>query len=78
VAKDVGLNYVYLGNVPDHTLEHTYCPECKRVVVERNGFDISGWHLDEQNRCKYCGYEISIVGRLSGAVNEERLMPIIT
>lgn len=77
VAKDVGLNYVYLGNVLGHALEHTYCPECKKVVVERNGFDISGWHLDEQNRCKYCGYEIPIVGRLSSAVNEERLMPII-
>ena len=25
VAKEVGLKYVYLGNVPGHKWEHTYC-----------------------------------------------------
>jgi len=77
IAKEVGLNYVYLGNVPGHPLEHTYCPECGHVVVERLGFDISGWHLNDQNRCVYCGNEIPIVGRLSKSVNEERFMPVI-
>jgi pyruvate formate lyase activating enzyme len=77
VAKEVGLNYVYLGNVPGHPLEHTYCAGCGKVVVERIGFDITGWHLDDQNRCKYCGNEIPIVGQLSKTVNEERFMPVI-
>ena len=77
VAKEVGLNYVYLGNVPGHPLEHTYCPECGKVVVERLGFDITGWHMDDQNRCKHCGNEIPIVGHLSKSINEERFIPII-
>jgi pyruvate formate lyase activating enzyme len=77
IAKQVGLNYVYLGNIPGHPLEHTYCPECGHVVVERLSFDISSWKLDNQNRCKYCGNEIPIVGRLSKSVNEERFMPVI-
>ena len=77
IAKEVGLNYVYLGNVPGHRLEHTYCPECGEIVVERNGFDIAGWNLDKQNRCKRCGNEIPIVGHLSKAINEERFIPII-
>ncbi len=77
IAKEVGLNYVYLGNVPGHPLENTYCPECSKVVVERSGFDITGWHLDDQNRCKYCGNEIPIVGQLSKSINEERFIPII-
>jgi pyruvate formate lyase activating enzyme len=77
VAKEVGLNYAYLGNVPGHPLEHTYCSECGKVVVERFGFDISSWHLDEQNRCEYCGNEIPIVGHLSKSINEERFVPII-
>jgi pyruvate formate lyase activating enzyme len=77
IAKQVGLNYVYLGNVPGHPLEHTYCPECGHVVVERLGFDISSWNLDDENRCNYCGNEIPIVGRLSKSVNEERFMPVI-
>jgi pyruvate formate lyase activating enzyme len=77
VAKEVGLNYVYLGNVPGHPLEHTYCSGCGKMVVERFGFDITGWHMDDQNRCKYCGNEIPIVGRLSKSINEERFIPII-
>jgi len=77
IAKQVGLNYVYLGNVPGHTLEHTHCPECGKVVVERLGFDITGWHMDDQNRCKHCVKEIPIVGRLSKSINEERFIPII-
>ena len=78
IAREAGLNYVYLGNVPGHPLEHTYCVECKRIVVERVGFDIAGWHLDDQNRCKYCGNEIPIVGQLSDTANENRFMPILT
>ena len=77
VAKEVGLNYVYLGNVPGHPLEHTYCPECKTVVVERLGFDITGWHLDNQNRCQNCGNEIPIVGQLSNQLTKKRFMPIV-
>jgi hypothetical protein len=33
--------------------------------------------MDNQNRCKYCGNEIPIVGHLSKSVNEERFIPII-
>ncbi len=77
VAKEVGLNYVYLGNVPGHPLEHTYCPECGRMVVERLGFDITGWHLDKENGCLHCGNEIPRVGHLSKSINEEHFIPII-
>jgi len=77
VAKSVGLNYVYIGNVPGHPLEHTYCAGCGKVVVERMGFDITGWYLNDQNQCKYCGNEIPIFGNLSKSVNEERFMPIM-
>lgn len=77
VAKSVGLNYAYLGNAPGHPLENTYCPGCGEVVVERVGFDIAGWHLDYQNRCRRCGNEIAIVGKLSKAIDEDRFVPVI-
>jgi pyruvate formate lyase activating enzyme len=76
VAKAVGLNYAYLGNVPGHPLEHTYCPACGKIVVDRMGFDITGWHMDAHNRCKNCDNEIPIVGNLSKAVNEERFIAV--
>lgn len=74
-AKDEGLNYAYVGNVPGHKLEHTYCPDCKRIVVERFGVEIIGWHLTENNSCQYCGERIAIEGKLSNTVNEKRFLP---
>jgi len=63
VVKGEGLDYVYLGNLWGHPLEHTYCPGCGTVAVERYGFTIAGWNLDERNRCVACGHPIPIVGR---------------
>lgn len=77
VAKDAGLRYVYLGNVPGHPLENTYCPECGQIAVRRYGFDIVAWNLDENNRCSYCGYPIPIVGSLANGAMEERFIPVI-
>jgi pyruvate formate lyase activating enzyme len=76
VAKAVGLNYVYIGNVPGHPLEHTYCPQCGNVAVERMGFDITRWHLNDRNQCKHCGNQIPIIGQLSKSVNEDRFMSV--
>ncbi|GBC69055.1 hypothetical protein HRbin01_00746 [archaeon HR01] len=63
IARQEGLQYVYIGNVPGHRLENTYCPGCGEVVVERHGYDILDWRLDEKNRCIKCGHGIPIVGR---------------
>jgi pyruvate formate lyase activating enzyme len=67
IAKQEGLKYAYLGNVPGHPLEHTYCPECKGIAIERYGFSIASWNLDENNCCKSCGYPIPIIGKLRRA-----------
>ncbi len=61
-AKDVGLKYVYIGNVPGHPLENTYCPECGELLIQRYGFDIIEWRLSEGNKCPKCGAKINIVG----------------
>ncbi|MDG7042532.1 MAG: AmmeMemoRadiSam system radical SAM enzyme [Nitrososphaerota archaeon] len=65
IAKEEGLNYVYVGNVHGHKYENTYCPKCGTAVIERNGFDIVSWNLDESNRCLNCGNQIPIVGGLN-------------
>lgn len=64
IAVQEGLEYVYLGNVWGHRLEHTYCPGCGGTVVERFGFTIRRWKLDRDNRCPACGHQVPIVGRL--------------
>jgi len=38
IAMDVGLNYVYLGNVPGHDGENTFCPKCGKRLITRVGY----------------------------------------
>lgn len=72
IATDAGLKYAYIGNVPGHPLEHTYCPECKKIVIRRYNFEILEWSLEKDNQCKYCGNKIPIVGKLNPAYKEKR------
>jgi pyruvate formate lyase activating enzyme len=57
ISKAEGLEYVYLGNVPGHPAESTYCPQCGKVVIERQGFRILQTNL-KGNRCVSCNREI--------------------
>ncbi len=63
-AKNQGLNYVYMGNVPGHPAENTYCPNCDSAVIKRNSFDITEWNLTNDMRCPVCGNQIPIKGKL--------------
>jgi len=53
IADAEGLHYCYIGNVPGHPAENTYCPKCRRAVVERAGMSLRSISLD-RGRCRYC------------------------
>ncbi len=72
VAKEEGLHYVYIGNVPGHELENTYCPNCGTLVVRRFGFEILEWRLDSEFRCPNCGYKLNFSGRLYPTYRSDR------
>ncbi|HXV51007.1 MAG TPA: AmmeMemoRadiSam system radical SAM enzyme [Nitrosopumilaceae archaeon] len=72
IAKEEGLSYAYLGNVPGHPLEHTYCAGCNGIAVKRYGFDIVEWNLDQNNKCKLCGNQIPITGTLDEKYKRKR------
>lgn len=61
IAKEEGINYVYIGNVPGHKYENTYCPNCKRPVIKRYSFYVYEINLDG-DRCKFCGSKIFLKG----------------
>ena len=63
IALEEGVYYVYIGNVPGHDGENTYCPNCGKLLVRRFGFDVVEWNLAEGNKCKYCGEKIAIKGK---------------
>lgn len=58
IAKDAGINYVYIGNVPNNKAENTYCPKCDKVLLERKGFTILANNITD-NRCAFCGEKIA-------------------
>jgi pyruvate formate lyase activating enzyme len=56
-AHQEGLHYVYLGNVPGHPGENTYCHRCGCLLVKRQVFDVLEYHI-HQGKCKYCQTQI--------------------
>jgi pyruvate formate lyase activating enzyme len=57
VSKAEGLEYVYLGNLPGHPAESTYCPKCGELLIKRTGFRILRNHLNG-NECPKCHHVI--------------------
>jgi len=53
IADAEGLHFVYIGNVPGHPAQNTYCPKCRKMLVERLGFT-AGQMLIRKNSCPYC------------------------
>ncbi len=37
IARDIGLNYVYTGNIDDSETQSTYCIQCGELLIERTG-----------------------------------------
>jgi pyruvate formate lyase activating enzyme len=53
IAIKEGIKYVYIGNIPGDPSSNTYCPGCKKLLVERKGYTISQNHIIG-SRCRYC------------------------
>jgi AmmeMemoRadiSam system radical SAM enzyme len=54
IAQRTGLKFVYTGNIYDPEGQSTYCPECGKKVIDRQGYEIGAYHL-KGNRCEACG-----------------------
>jgi pyruvate formate lyase activating enzyme len=57
VALSSGLQYVYIGNIPGHEGENTFCPRCKKLLIQRTGYMVGEVHL-KGGKCGYCGKPI--------------------
>jgi pyruvate formate lyase activating enzyme len=56
-AMDVGLKYVYIGNIR-HEGENTYCPKCKKMLIEREGYFVKQNNI-ANGKCKFCSTSIA-------------------
>ncbi|MFH1540567.1 MAG: AmmeMemoRadiSam system radical SAM enzyme [Elusimicrobiota bacterium] len=58
IAIAEGLKYVYVGNVPLGNIgENTYCPKCKKLIIERQGFWVVN-NCVKNGKCNFCGQKI--------------------
>ncbi len=59
MAKASGLHFPYIGNVPGHKFENTYCPSCGEVIIKRHGLKLDEVEVGfSGNSCPNCGSAI--------------------
>jgi len=57
IALSAGIKYSYIGNVPGSQCENTFCPQCKKLLVERKGFFIAKNNI-VNSKCSFCQEQI--------------------
>jgi pyruvate formate lyase activating enzyme len=53
-----GIHYAYVGNVPGHPGNHTYCPGCRKIVIARSNFFVTSNDI-RAGRCRFCQHPIA-------------------
>lgn len=61
MAREAGIKYVYVGNVPGSDGENTKCPDCGELLIHRNGFSVGSNNLKKDKKCPQCGAGIDII-----------------
>lgn len=55
IAQEMGLKYVYTGNLANIQTSTTYCKNCHSPLIVRNGYELVGYQIDSEGRCLHCG-----------------------
>jgi pyruvate formate lyase activating enzyme len=55
IALANGVHHAYTGNVHDVDGGSTYCHVCGATLIRRDWYDILGWELTDDGRCRRCG-----------------------
>ncbi len=58
IARQSGLAFPYVGNIHDERRQSTYCPECRKLLIQRDWYEIGHYAL-HGNHCPDCGTEIA-------------------
>ena len=61
IAKDQGMNYVYIGN--DASRDDTHCPKCGSLLIKRSGLRLIKSYL-KGKKCPKCGFSVPIIGNI--------------
>ncbi len=59
IAIDMGIEYVYLGNMPADN--NSYCPNCGELLIARERYCNRDKNRIENGRCANCGHKLNFV-----------------
>ena len=59
IAIDMGLEYVYLGNMPADN--NTYCPNCGELLIARERYCNRDKNRIKDGHCRNCGHKINLI-----------------
>jgi pyruvate formate lyase activating enzyme len=62
IAGEEGLDYVYVGNVPGHERNSTFCPSCGKRIIGRMHFSVLSLDV-AKGKCRFCGHAIPGIWR---------------
>jgi len=63
-ARDIAMkkiNYVYVGNILQDEWNNTYCHNCKKLVILREGYFVIEKNYSN-GKCNFCKTPLPIVG----------------
>ena len=60
IGAEEGLHFVYAGNLPGSVgrWEHTWCPSCQALLIQRLGYHIRANRIGSRGTCPDCGTRI--------------------
>jgi pyruvate formate lyase activating enzyme len=76
IARDTGVHHAYTGNVHDPEGQSTWCHHCGERLIERSGYEIGQWNLDDHGRCAGCGTPLAGVFEARPSAWGTRRVPI--
>ena len=58
IALKKGIRHVYVGNVHHEESDSTYCPACRKRLIGRDWYNLTGWNLSKDGKCPDCDMKI--------------------
>jgi pyruvate formate lyase activating enzyme len=76
IAMKNGIRYAFTGNIRDPAGQATYCSTCQALLIGRDGYEITAWHLTADGKCAECGTPCAGTFAISPGTWGARRMPV--
>ncbi|MBF0311741.1 MAG: AmmeMemoRadiSam system radical SAM enzyme [Magnetococcales bacterium] len=63
IALANGVRHAYIGNVIHAQAGSTWCHGCRRLLIERRGYELGEWAVTPEGNCRHCG--VPLPGRFA-------------